>query len=87
MKIKRNNCRWLFIYLLRQQNNVGTIKIAHTAQEATERILNQEPLTFHVRFPYRYPIPKLVRIIYDNNLICDGPEGDTNSFDSFNFFH
>ncbi|XP_055308234.1 serine protease gd-like [Sitodiplosis mosellana] len=29
---------------------------------------------FRVTFPYRNPIPKVVRIVYDNQLLCTGPE-------------
>lgn len=56
---------------------MGAITIAHTNEDTTQRIINQQPLTFHVRFPYRYPVPKLVRITYDNNLLCEGPEGES----------
>lgn len=51
------------------------ITILGTPQEATQNILNRKPLKFHVTFPYRYPIPKVIRIVYDNQLLCTGPEG------------
>lgn len=55
---------------------MGAITIVGSAQDATNKIINREPLTFHVSFPYRYPIPKVVRIVYDGNLLCTGPEGN-----------
>lgn len=64
-----------------QPNNVGEIVIAHTAQEATRRIIAREPLFFHIRFPFpRGPIPRLVSINYHNNLVCSGPEGKSIAF-------
>lgn len=71
-----------------QPNNVGEIVIAHTAQEATRRIIAREPLFFHIRFPFpRGPIPRLVSIIYHNNLVCSGPEGNLSRFRTQLFAH
>lgn len=62
-------------FFFKQPDNVGTITINGTPQETTKKIINREPLTFRVTFPYSHPVPKLVRIVYDNNLLCTGPEG------------
>lgn len=55
---------------------MGTISIVGSAQEATQKIINRQPLMFRVTFPFRNPIPKLVRIVYDENLLCTGPGGE-----------
>lgn len=41
-----------------------------TAEETANNIINQRPIKYKVRFPLLFPLPQVLQIVYDNELVC-----------------
>lgn len=56
------------------RNNIGSIKLLENGMDNKQSIVtaNKLPNKYRIQFPYRYPIPTVTQIIYDDQLICEG---------------
>lgn len=54
-----------------------------SSQDVASQVMQRLPLKFRVQFPYPYPIPKLLQVIYNDQLVCTSAEGEC--FRSFEY--
>lgn len=56
-----------------KQNNIGSIRLLENGVDKQRLVnINTLPHKYRIQFPYRYPIPTVTQIIYDDQLICEG---------------
>lgn len=61
------------------QRYVGDIALVKDRQSTVNDVAKGLPILYRVRFPIQNPLPKLKAIYYNNQLICNGQNGNIKS--------
>lgn len=64
-----------FILIFQVKHNLGTIELYGSQDDAIQEILSNQPVRYKVRFPLQNPLPKLVQISLNGQVLCAGPLG------------
>lgn len=62
----------LFFFPYKKRSNIGALSLVGTPNEAAANVQNGFPVRYRVVFPYESEIPKVVDIVYDDSLRCEG---------------
>lgn len=57
------------------QSYVGALQLADTKEAAVDAVNSNRALIYHVNFPVQDPIPWLMEIQFNGDVICSGPSG------------